>query len=471
MYAIVAWDRAAGQLFAWRDWYGEKPLYRATHTADDGAIHVLASDARTVAAVMQAAVPSLRWASPSDWLGRYLQVGYGWEGETPYVSEDGTVRVEAVPCGMPSSLRTMPEYRTWRVSADPTAFETEVERLLRAAVQERLEADVPLGCFLSGGVDSSLIASYAREARPDLQTFCVRMPDERYDESTHAEQAARHLGTRHTTLDVDADPMRDLEHLIDALGQPFADSSILPTYWVSRAARQHVSVALSGDGGDELFYGYERHFAAPHLAHRAGLWRWLPSRLGARAHPKSRRHKAGRLGAMARDWSRAGLIAMTSIFHLDDVARLTGRRFSPARMPVEGDPIEAMRRADLLHYLPGDLLTKSDTAAMAVALEVRSPFLDRSLGQLVIPAATQLITREDGARGSCATSPVATCRTALVDRPKMGFAIPIGEWFRTDHGGFRTRLLEDVVHVLPCDSAVWTLIRGALFSRLLRPHI
>ncbi|MEO1128211.1 MAG: asparagine synthase-related protein, partial [Planctomycetota bacterium] len=154
----------------------------------------------------------------------------------------------------------------------------DVEHLIERAVVDRLEADVPLGCFLSGGIDSSLIALYASKHAGRITTLCVRMPDERYDESEHAERVARQLGTSHITVECAADPASDLVHIIETLGLPFGDSSILPTYWLCKAAREHMTVALSGDGGDELFCGYERYKAAAWL----GATRWLPARIPER---------------------------------------------------------------------------------------------------------------------------------------------------------------------------------------------
>ncbi|MFB3104096.1 MAG: asparagine synthase (glutamine-hydrolyzing), partial [Pseudomonadales bacterium] len=271
MYAFAVWDREAASLYLARDPFGEKPLYvRETQTLlqDDSyeaPIVAFANEASSLW-VMPAPNPVCGDSCRMQWLVPQLMFGY----ESLFFPGPDLIEIDPVSPG-----------HGWRRHAAQPTSESEIncvdlhdrpanddslEELLDKAVASRLEADVPLGCFLSGGVDSSLIAHFAMQHKPDLLTFSVYMPDERYDESEHAEVVAKHLGSNHTTLEVSPNPSEDLVHLIDILGQPFGDSSILPTYWVSKAASEHVKVALSGDGGDELFIGYERYLAAPLLA-------------------------------------------------------------------------------------------------------------------------------------------------------------------------------------------------------------
>ncbi len=349
-----------------------------------------------------------------------------------------------------------------------------IETLLDQAVARRLEADVPLGCFLSGGVDSSLIAYFAKRHKPDLMTFCVRMPDARYDESQHAQRVAHHLGTNHTTLEMSMNPADDLVHLIDILGQPFGDSSILPTYWVSKVAREHVKVALSGDGGDELFIGYERYMAAPILARHQRLWARIPSAVLRKAHPTSKLAKFARLGDMARDYPTIGLAAMESIFtqaqieellplgpgsvgksnpgssadHTCDVEHARNACSTP---PQRGGltATAELRSLDLHNYLPYDLLRKVDTASMACALEVRCPFLDRDLAQAALAMPIEKLMPGGERKGLLRQIARKYLPAGIVDRPKMGFAIPIGEWFRDDFGGMKTLLLDHLQSTSP----------------------
>ena len=455
MYAFVLWDRAHGALVMGRDWFGEKPLY--VGRVDD--ISIVASDARAVALVQESITGTTHDTDPW-WLRDALRFGVPTAGRTPYGGSAAMSAVTAHPIGLPYDIGEEDEYPTWRIDADADAFAIEVESTLRAAVHARLDADVPLGCFLSGGVDSSLIAHYAREAGP-LKTFTVRMPDPSYDESTYAERVAAHLGTEHVTLPCDAQPGDDLEHLIDRLGQPFGDSSILPTYWVSRAARQVATVALGGDGGDELGFGYDRYRGAPVLTNWRAIWRLVPRTTGAAFDPRHRRHRLGRLARMARDWPHAGLHAMTSLFDARELDALLGslRAADEPRFAREFDPDPgaALRRLDLRHYLPNDLLTKVDTASMACPIEVRSPFLDRALVRLMVGAHPTLV-RRDRRKGLLRDIALAHLPRDIVERPKMGFSIPVGAWFRDPQHDLGMRIRDllssaDPFGRLPIDAA------------------
>ena len=457
MYAFAVWDREAASLYLARDPFGEKPLYYGHMHFDTNEANpciAFASEPRCIAGIGEFECAPQQLPALADYVGRYLQVGYGWKRQTPY-------RNEGVHTLQPGEfLKSMPG----RDSSDRTArprerLETsqdEIESLLEQAVKRRLESDVPLGCFLSGGVDSSLISHFAKKHKPDLCTFAVRMPDLRFDESTFAEQVARSLGTDHTTLDAAADPSGDLVMLIETLGQPFGDSSILPTYWVSKAAREHVKVAIAGDGGDELFVGYERYLAASPLRRFHRLLSFLPSALLLKAHPKSRLHKLGRLGDMARDYPSLGVLATESIFTKSQITNLLRLPSPPTPgagggVGGEGDPdaIADLRNTDIENYLPNDLLRKVDTASMACALEVRCPFLDRDLAQAALAMPIEKLIPGGKRKGLLRNIARKYLPAEIVDRPKMGFAIPIGEWFRNDYGGMKTLLLDHLQSTNP----------------------
>ncbi|NOG52910.1 MAG: asparagine synthase [Planctomycetes bacterium] len=322
----------------------------------------------------------------------------------------------------------------------------QVDALLRASVEARLEADVPLGCFLSGGVDSSLIAHYA-QARlgGGLRTFTVRMPMGSYDESEYAREVATHLKTEHHVLDVRPSPAEDVCRLVEQLGQPFGDSSILPTYWVSAAAGAHVKAALAGDGGDELFVGYERLVAAEWLARHRNKMKFAPvrGRALARFGPKSKLNKAGRLLDAAR--SRQGYLDLAHVF-----SERVWHGVAPDSTIADGDAPSGIEEAlsyEFGHSLPGDLLRKVDTASMAVPLEVRSPFLDRAVMEAGLGATVDsLMMGESGRRrerkGLLRAVAARHLPRRVVERRKMGFAIPIGQWFRTNEGSMRELLLD-----------------------------
>jgi asparagine synthase (glutamine-hydrolysing) len=468
MFAFAIWDRARRSLFLARDPFGEKPLY----VRETGHIVAFASEPRCLALEGLAGAETSA-ADDRRWLRELLRWGY--------VRSDGP-GVRLLPAGFATVIRPAERRRTPgtgavapaplpALDAPPTA--EDVETRLAEAVAARLEADVPLGCFLSGGVDSSLVAAFALHDVPELATFCVRMPDPRYDESRFAAEVARYLGTRHVTLDAQARPADDLVHLVDRLGQPFGDSSILPTYWVSAAAREHVAVALSGDGGDELFLGYERYRAARTVARLRPLFALLPESLAVGAHPKTLRFRLGRLGAMARDGRAMGIRAMEAIFSERQLDALLGpdpEAAAPATAHRSGDPdaLAALRRWDLEHYLPDDLLRKVDTASMAVALEVRCPFLDRRLASTALALPLRVLSPPGTRKGLLRSIARRHLPATVVDRPKMGFAVPLGEWFRDDHGGMRSLLTDVLGATAPFGPFA---LEGSVVRRMLDEHL
>jgi asparagine synthase (glutamine-hydrolysing) len=440
MYAFALWDRARCSLVLARDWFGEKPLYVRHGIGENPRILAFSSDARSLAHLTKARLPDPRGDFVSTWGDHYLQLGYNRSGTTIYGSPRDD-RIVSVPPAVSESIDTL-----LPVNADQPLDEDRVESLLDDAVAGCLEADVELGCFLSGGVDSSLVALFAHRHREDLPTFTVRMPDRRYDESAYAQQVADAIGTRHTTLSVAPRPADDLQFLVRTLGQPFGDSSILPTYWISRAAREHVKVALSGDGGDELFLGYERYVAARHLARHSWWLRLLPKSFLDETHPRSLRHKLGRLGDMAREYPELGVIATESLFTSQQIADLTGRPPpEPVSVPAGADALRTLRREDLVEYLTYDLLVKVDTASMACGLEVRAPLLNRDVARAALAASTAHLLPGRRRKGLLRAVARRHLPAPLVDRAKMGFSIPIGEWFRNDYGSMRTMLLDQLL--------------------------
>lgn len=439
MFALGAWDGRARRLLLARDHAGEKPLYYADRRAPDGS-RVLAF-ASTVPALL-----ALRGALGDDGpagldaprLRRWIAFGFHDQPPLDWI--------HAVPPGHAVELEIDRPDAAWsprpwwtppaRGSPMPSGgCESPATALdaLDRSIADRLDADVPLGCFLSGGIDSPLIAALAGRRVPGLRTFTVRMPDARYDESDRAAQVARHLGTAHTTLECDAAPRQDLEHLIPQLGLPLGDSSLLPTSWVSRAARRHVTVALSGDGADELFDGYARYRAAGLLQSWGGLLKLLPAAVGARAHPRSARARLARLADAARGWGYEDILA---IFPRRHWALLTADAHEPGPDATgEDDP----SRADFLSYLPEDLLRKVDTASMSVALEVRAPYLSREIVEARLASPNP---GHSGRKRLLREAAAGLLPASIARAPKSGFAIPIGEWFRTDFAGLGAMLRE-----------------------------
>ncbi|HYD00491.1 MAG TPA: asparagine synthase (glutamine-hydrolyzing) [Phycisphaerales bacterium] len=471
MFALSIWDRAAGNLVVARDQFGEKPLYTLGFGAHFdtvwGCCSTLAGPQRLIARYGNSQTSGV-----SEGLDEWIRFGY--DSLTPGV---GTSSLPASHWGVfgdssdqwrghsTEYARTKGEWpaRTGRITAEQAL--REIER----SVSERLDADVPLGCFLSGGVDSSLIAALAAQRVEKLSTFTVRMPAAGYDETPFAETVAAHIGASHTTLDCRPDPAADLVGLIEQLGLPFGDSSLLPTHWISEAARQHVKVCLTGDGGDEMFVGYERHFGAQVLADRAGLLRRFPSSLLKLNHPKSRSSKLARLVDAARG---DGYLDLVSIFPSRMLRSLLGRAERP-RHPIQrfGTTTNAVLYDALVH-LPNDLMRKSDTGSMAAALELRAPFLDHDLAELCLGATLDDLVPRGRRKGLLRAAARRHLPAPIVDRPKMGFAIPIGGWFRTDYGGLRTLLLDHMNSAEPFGPPSLGIVLNMAFVRqMLDEHL
>jgi len=468
MHAAVVWDRARGAAACGRDRAGEKPL--ATRTTAGGRSVVLFASTHAALARLGRAGSAAGGAGAMGGVVRLLRTGDG-SGCVGGVGRVGPAHAaDLCAQGVVGGPRAGQPTRGARPHLGTSAG---ADRLVRAAVASRLEADVPLGVFLSGGIDSGLIAAIAGRELPGLRTFTVRMPDARYDESEAAAETARAIGTDHTTLDCEPDPAADLVRLIERLGQPLADSSLLPTYWLCKAARGHVKVALSGDGGDELFGGYRRHTIAPVLNRWRRVLGLIPERLLGRRVPGSRGDYLARLAVAAR---HGGYPELLAIFQTPDLRRLipTIDRQGPGHGVVHGafervgDPLGY----DFEHYLPDDLLRKTDTASMAVALEVRAPFLARELVEAALRTPLHVLMPMGERKGLLRQVARNYLPDTIVDRPKQGFAIPIGRWFREDYGGLRQLLFDHLgsADPFPGLGAAGVAIDMGFVRRMLREH-
>jgi asparagine synthase (glutamine-hydrolysing) len=322
----------------------------------------------------------------------------------------------------------------------------EVLEAVRASVRRRLIADVPVGAFLSGGTDSSLVVSCMRDAGADVRTFSIGFADHRYDESAYADAVARHVGTEHTHERLEwSDAMGLVPTLAQSYDEPFADASALPTMAVSRLARAHVTVALSGDGGDELFGGYLRYRATRYY----GLARRTPrpiaqlvQRLPGRWSPVRLARLFGSLAAAPGDG--AMYRELMSVWRSHELAQLMPGveipPIDPAFRLAEGGPIERMMRCDARTYLIDDILQKVDRASMSVSLEARNPLLDPHVVELAMRSCRRA-EEQPGAKPLLRQVLRLQVPMSLVDRPKKGFSVPVGEWMRD---GLRP-MVEDLV--------------------------
>ncbi len=434
MFAVAIWDQPRARLVLARDRAGKKPLYYM----QDGNRFLFASEPKAILARLPR-VPDVSIAA----LLEFLTFGY--------VAGDGAIfaGMSRLPPGAmlvlePPQPPRLARYWTWPRSGDVEVPEPEyLERLaaeLEEAVRIRLRSDVPLGAFVSGGLDSAtVLALMAKHSRRPVQTFSIGFGDPEYDELAAARATARAFGADHHEWQVTPDCVRVAERLAVHCDEPFADASAIPTFFVAELARRNVTVCLTGDGGDELFAGYVPYAQAlgrSTTAASRGL-RVLAG-LGARWMPAHARGK-GRLTTFALE-PEAWFVWRRTVFP----GYLLRRVVMPDVIPANGAMPEADAVADLLadqgpllarlqrwdqqHYLPGDILVKVDRATMAHSLEARCPLLD---DRVIALAAAQPSWRHGSATSTKQLFKRLASRwlpAEIVARPKMGFGVPLRRW-------------------------------------------
>jgi asparagine synthase (glutamine-hydrolysing) len=424
-------NKGDANLYLARDRMGQKPLYFALRP---GRAVTFASE---LAALRP--IPWLDWNIDHASVAEYLQTGYIPAPATIYRGIEKLPPASWLLC-QPNGSVTLKRYFDPNESQSPSKISSaSVKQSITQAVQRQLVADVPLGCFLSGGIDSSIIAAAMKAAAPDqsILTFSIGFDDPRYDETQYAAQVAKHLGTQHRQFIVRPDAAADLPKLAKVFGEPFGDSSALPTHYLSRETRRHVKVALSGDGGDELFGGYDRYRAMrlatrlPGARHLAGV---LPT-----GHPKSSIARARRFLQSAGLSAPQRYASYVALFDPDLANELFLEKSPTARNIVaetfemlqpDRDLVQTSLATDRITYLPEDLLTKVDRSSMLHALEVRSPFMDHDLVHLVSNLQTPELLR-GGPKRMLREAFAPDLPDIVFRRKKMGFAVPIGDWFRT----------------------------------------
>jgi len=463
MFAIAVWDTRERVLWLIRDRLGKKPLYYGR--AADGA-WIFGSELKSLRAYpgcptaidRDAVAALLRLACIPAPASIYRGIAKLPPGHVARLSATGDAHVEPY-----WRARTVVEsaLAARRTPSDEAMIE-EGEALLRDAVRRRMIADVPLGAFLSGGIDSTaIVALMQAESTARVKTFCIGFRDPQYDEAEVAAAVATHLGTEHTGFYVTPeDALAMVPRLPAIYDEPFADSSQIPTAIVSALARQHVTVALTGDGGDEMFGGYTRHLWAERAWRRIAplppMLRRSGAAIGGRVSPRvwNAAYAAGQrfLPAHARQRLPADkLRKLTRLLEARDVdevygillaqwdrptAALPGATLPPSWADGEAAGLnlpsvaERMIFQDLTGYLSDDILVKVDRASMASSLEARAPLLDHRLIDFVwrLPLSARL---RDG-RGKWLLRRIVDryVPPSLIDRPKTGFALPIGDWLR-----------------------------------------
>jgi asparagine synthase (glutamine-hydrolysing) len=472
MFAFAIWDRQRRTAWLARDRYGEKPL---AYAARPGAL-IFASE---LSALERAPGVDLSLSRPA--LGLYFRYGYVpaplsiYEGASKL--PPGCLLTWSPAAGAAVSpywtlAATVAASRTQRLT-DPAAAVDELDGLLRCAVGEQMMSDVPLGAFLSGGVDSSTVAAIMQKvAAGPVKTFTIGFDDPHFDESQHAAAVASHLKTEHTEHTVTA---ADAQAVVPRLGaifdEPFADPSQIPTFLISQMARRHVTVCLTGDGGDEMFGGYVRYDGVPRLWNALGR---LPLRGVAaamlEAAPLGLLDSAmGFLGPLARRYAADGPVGPSlrraapwlAARSLEDLYELTmtawpdpeslildpGLPAAPFRgeKPCFDDAVEAMLWRDAMDYLPGDILTKVDRASMAHGLETRVPLLDPRIAALAWRAPASMKLRGGQTKWLLRQVLYRYVPREMVERPKMGFSVPLHAWLTGELRPWAESLLDPIL--------------------------
>ncbi|WP_079202248.1 asparagine synthase (glutamine-hydrolyzing) [Pseudomonas sp. CC6-YY-74] len=463
MFAFAVWDRQTNTLMLARDRLGEKPLYYGWMNGT----FLFGSELKALKAHPV-------WSGEIDRgaLSLYMRHNYI---PAPYSIYKGISKLRP-GCLLTISLKQRePRIVTYWSGAkvavkgvaniftgSATQAVDDLETLLKDAVRQQMMADVPLGAFLSGGVDSSTVVALmqAQSSRP-VQTFTIGFNEEGYNEAVHAKAVAKHLGTDHTELYVTAEQaLAVIPRLPTLYDEPFSDSSQIPTFLVSQLARQHVTVSLSGDAGDELFCGYNRYqmtanlwskLATVPLPLRKLAARWLTS-----ISPQSWDKLAGGLASLVPRSARlsnvgdklhkgaevlssesADALYLGLVSHWHDPASIVIGGHEPATLltgdlpALEGlDDVQRMMALDMLNYLPDDILTKVDRAAMGVSLETRVPFLDHRVVEFAWSLPQSMKLRDGQAKWALRQVLYRHVPKALIERPKMGFGVPIDSWLR-----------------------------------------
>ena len=479
MFAYALWDRSERRIYLARDRMGEKPLYYGWQ----GNTFMFASELKALRAH-----PAFRNQINREALVLLMRYAYV---PAPHSIYHGIFKLPpgmllAVDCSQRPQAHPQPE-PYWQLRdaaqharAHPQAYDeheriAELDTLLRDAVKMRMESDVPLGAFLSGGIDSSLIVALmqAQHAQP-VKTFTIGFDDRDYDEAPYAKRVAHHLGTAHTELNVSPEVARAvIPRLARLYDEPFADSSQIPTFLVAELARRHVTVCLSGDGGDELFCGYRRYFRGHQLWNKIAWLSQGSRNLLARAITTIptrmlNRSLYGLRNATAKI-SRPGAVGdklhkfadMITAHHANDFYErlitfwqgnksLVRGAADPPRLYADFKPdfdlkefSERMMYLDALHYLPDDILVKVDRASMAVSLEARVPLLDHRVVEFAWQLPLALKLRNDHGKWLLRQVLYRYVPAEFFVREKKGFGVPLAAWLRGPLREWAEALLEE----------------------------
>ncbi|MDR1452314.1 MAG: asparagine synthase (glutamine-hydrolyzing) [Helicobacteraceae bacterium] len=437
MFAFALWDRAEKTLTLARDRFGEKPLYYGFA----GETFLFGSELKALRAH-----PSFNGAINRDALALFVRRGYINAPHSIYkgIKKLRPARYLTLKNG---GLSEKEYWNVLEIAAKPPKDDygdaeaiDDLDFMLRRSIKAQMVADVPLGAFLSGGIDSSAVVSLmqAQSSRP-VKTFAIGFDSQEYNEAAHALLVAKRLQTDHTELYLTgADALAVVPKLPALYDEPFGDSSQIPTYLVAEMTRRHVTVALSGDGGDELFLGYDRYFLAERIRKKIG---WIPAVL--RAILKKPLLASRRFGKIGDRLSKLSEIVafkndeelylyLTSSFKRPSEIALGASEPPPIGAAAIGDFCRKMRYLDQVDYLSGDILVKVDRAAMGVSLETRAPMLDHRLAEFAWSLPRRFLERDGKSKWLLRQVLYRYVPKEIIDRPKMGFGAPIDLWLREE---------------------------------------
>jgi asparagine synthase (glutamine-hydrolysing) len=464
MFAFALWDRQKRQLWLARDRIGEKPLY---YGVQDGTFF-FASELKAIRAH-----PDFRPTINRDALASFLRFSYV---PAPYSIYEGIKKLlpghmlclksplgesDSQPYWSLEEVMNASKRTPFLGSEDEAVDELEVR--LKKTVKSRMVSDVPLGAFLSGGIDSSTIVALMQyQSNRPVNTFTIGFHEKEFNEAVYAKKVAEHLGTNHTELYVTSQEAMDvIPKLPEMYDEPFADSSQIPTHLISVLAGKHVTVALSGDGGDELFAGYNRYLIAERLWKVAGripntlknktadllsgvspesverfynkIEGILPRKMKV-SLPAEKFYKLAR-ALRATSTPRAVYKRIVSIIHKPEQLLTSGKELTTtidAKTPWQeiNNTVLTMVYLDLMTYHPDDILQKVDRAAMSVSLETRVPFLDHNLVEFIMSLPLEMKIRNGSNKWILRQVLYRHLPLKLMDRPKMGFAVPVGDWIK-----------------------------------------
>jgi asparagine synthase (glutamine-hydrolysing) len=459
MFAFALWDRRKQQLLIARDRVGKKPLVYALR---DGVL--------TFASEMAALLADKTIARDVDpvAIDRYLALGYV---PAPLSALRGVHKLPPAHTLLMRADGTVAIERYWKLDYStklpPMPLAEVCERLrghLRAATRRRMISDVPLGAFLSGGIDSSAVVAAMAECSPEpIRTFSIGFDHSRFDELPYARQIAERFGTVHEEFEVRANAVEIVPKIVRHYGEPFADSSAIPSFYLAEMTRRHVTVALNGDGGDESFGGYQRYVAnalagrldripAPVRRGITAVGRRLPAGGDIQSITNKTRRLAGTLGldgparyaqymswfeiAQRRSLYTAAFTSATSLGS-DEVIAASWKQTSGE------DVVDKMLEVDIATYLAGDLIPKIDIATMAYGLEARSPLLDHELMQFAATIPASMKVRGGEKKWILREAMRGTLPDDILDRPKQGFTVPMSSWLRGDLRAWSREVLLD----------------------------